>query len=143
MLHTLRSIRKMPHAVILAVLTVALLARLAVPAGWMPVSDANGVRLTICTGTGALDAPDATMAAAMPGMRHMAGDQGRHDNGHGDDHICPYTSAALALTQPTLPDVGLAPFVTHVSAVSRVITVSVGHGLAAPPPPATGPPILV
>jgi hypothetical protein len=135
-LQFLRSVREMPRAVILAVLALALLARLAVPAGWMPVTDADGARLTICTGMGALDAP----RHAMPGMaeRHGSGDHKQS----GDDHVCPFAAVALALAQPALPSIDLLPMVLPGAVPLLRIAVAVGRGLAAPPPPATGPPSL-
>lgn len=126
----------MPRAAILAVLALALLGRLAVPAGWMPVTDAYGTRLTICTGMGPLDAPQHT----MPGMAgHHA--PGEHKQDYGD-HVCPFAGAALALTEPTLPTLDLPPIAVHDLAPLLHIAVAIGRGLAAPPPPATGPPSL-
>jgi hypothetical protein len=135
-LQSLRQLRDLPRAVILAVLALALLARLAVPAGWMPVTDADGTRLTICTGMGPLDAPQH----AMPGMpgHHLPGDH-KQDDG---DHVCPFAGAALALAEPTLPGLDLLPLALNGPVPLLRIAVSVGRGLAAPPPPATGPPSL-
>lgn len=125
----------MPRAAVLAVIALALLARLAIPAGWMPMADAHGMRLTICTGMGPLDAPDHAMA----GMDHKRGDH-QQDNG---DHVCPFAGAAMALVEPTLPTLDLPAIALHGETASRPIAVAVGRGLAAPPPPATGPPSLV
>ena len=62
MIETLRSGARRPRMLALAVLACALLLRLLVPAGWMPVSDANGVHLTLCSGTGPMTMPMAGMA---------------------------------------------------------------------------------
>jgi hypothetical protein len=140
-LQTLRSIRELPRAAILAVLALALLARLAVPAGWMPVTDAHGARLTICTGAGPLDAPEHVMPGMtdMTGMHHAPGDN-KQDHG---DHVCPFTGVAMALAAPTLPTLDLPPIIENEGTQSPRFAVAVGRGLAAPPPPATGPPSLV
>ena len=139
MLESLRPIREMPRAVILAVLALAVLARLAVPAGWMPVADANGPRLTICTGMGPLDGPDR--AGSMPDMaaHHAPGD---HKQDYGN-HVCPFAAAAVALAEPVLPTLDMPPVAAHERPPLRNLAVAVGRGLAAPPPPATGPPSLV
>ena len=144
MLQSLRSFREMPRVVIMAMLALALLVRLAVPAGWMPVSDAHGTRLTICTGTGPLDAPSHAPKHMMAtpggaGMHHAPGDH-PHDGG---THVCPFTGVALALTQPVLPALALSFVVTPGVAALPHVAMTVGRGLAAPPPPATGPPARV
>src|SRR3546814_12716458 len=58
----------------IALFACAVLVRMAVPEGWMPVTDANGaVRMTICTGMGPVDAGVAA-AADHTGMNmHHAG----------------------------------------------------------------------
>jgi len=136
-LQSLRSIREMPRAAVLAVLALALLTRLAVPAGWMPVTDAHGARLTICTGMGAIDVPEHAMPK-MTGMHHAPGDQ-KQDHG---DHVCPFTGVAMALAAPILPALAVPPITVTETTSRQHSAVSVGRGLAAPPPPATGPPSL-
>lgn len=140
MLQSLRSFREMPRVVVLAMLALALLARLAVPAGWMPVSDAYGTRLTICTGMGPLEAPQPAMAMpSAAGTHHAPGDH-QHDGGK---HICPFTGVALALAPPLLPALASLPTAMPGATALPYVAIAVGPGLAAPPPPATGPPHLV
>ena len=50
-----------------------MLASALIPAGFMPVASANGITLTLCSGTG----PE-TMTMAMPGMAHKDGKAGDH-----------------------------------------------------------------
>lgn len=122
----------------LAVLACALLLRLAVPAGWMPVADAHGLRLTLCGGMGPIDGP-AAPAMHMAGSGHaMPG----HDGHGGADHPCTFSALGAFLTGPALPPPLLLP--SRVSAPRFVQhgVVAVGRGLAAPPPPSTGPPLL-
>lgn len=66
----------------LLLLAVALLARAALPAGWMPIAQDGGVRIAICTGQGAVMAvlgpdgkihPDAPEAPRNPCPFGMAG----------------------------------------------------------------------
>ncbi|TPG18556.1 hypothetical protein EAH87_10665 [Sphingomonas koreensis] len=88
---------------------------------------------------GALDAPDHAMA--MPGMAgHSTPADHKHDDG---DHTCPFAGAALALAEPTVPTLDLPLVAANTPSRLPRFTVDVGHGLAAPPPPATGPPSLI
>ena len=118
-------------------LASALLLRLAVPAGWMPVSGADGTYLTICDGM----APQDSSAHTGMGAHHKALDHRGHDSGHDrGDHPCVYAGLGLALDAARLP-VAVLPAALAVLIQSRPhILASVGQGLAAPPPPSTGPP---
>lgn len=113
------------------VLALALALKLLVPQGWMP--GAGG--LVLCSeGMSAQAGP--VVHAAMGGDAHKA-------PGHAlPDHPCAFAGLGLAAT-PVLPAATLAPPVVPVAAVERAsYVVSVGRGLAAPPPPATGPPFF-
>lgn len=137
-LETLRQIRVMPRFAILASLAVVLLARLAVPAGWMPVVDATGTHLAICTGMGPLD--ERAPAMATPGMgQHHA--PGHHEQGP-EKQSCPFVGLASALIEPALPTFDVPqPFVAAILVVHQ-IGVPFKGSLASPPPPSTGPPSL-
>ncbi|MGN6374844.1 MAG: DUF2946 family protein [Sphingomonas sp.] len=125
----------MPRLGVLAVLALALLARLAIPVGWMPVTDADGWRLTICTGVGPLD--------AMPGMTMDDSGHKAPGNDHKSDTVCGFAAAGLAMAEPCMPPVLAAlPIITAAVAPLRHVAVAVGRGLAAPPPPPTGPPLI-
>lgn len=117
--------------VVAMLLAMALLVRLIVPTGWMPVAG-NGYAITLCTGAGMISA--------------WVDDKGVvHKDGKGpaqkSDHPCTFAgfSADLASANafPVLD--GLAIFASLiVRGTNRAV--SVGRGLAAPPPPQTGPP---
>lgn len=113
----------------------ALLLRLTTPEGWMPVQTSHGWRLTICTGMGPLE--------AMPGM---AMDHGTHKRTAGDHDktgsICPFAGLGLATAEPfTPPFLFIAPiFAATTFSLHDIVTI--GRGLAAPPPPPTGPPAI-
>jgi hypothetical protein len=117
------------------VFACALLLRLAVPEGWMPAQTSHGWRLTICTGMGPLEAmPDMA-------MDHGAnkGTPGNHDKA---GSICPFAGLGLATAEPfTPPFPFIAPIVTATAFPLHDI-VTIGRGLAAPPPPPTGPPAI-
>ena len=144
MIDAFRSGGKRPRMLALAVLACALLLRLLVPAGWMPVSDASGVHLTICTGTGPMTMPGmGPMATMAPGRttvgmaHHMPSDQQGVP-----EHPCAFAHHGLAIGEPVLPTLVLpvAPATLLPSGLAALV--SIGRGLAAPPPPQTGPPSI-
>lgn len=109
------------------VLALALALKLLVPQGWMP---GPGGRLILC--------PSAGPTTAMTGMHH-GGDKAP---AHGADHPCAFAGLGLAAAPPPPLAAIVAP-ATHVPpALAPARAVTVGRGLAAPPPPATGPPRL-
>jgi hypothetical protein len=140
MLGAIRSERGIPRALFLAILAGALFLRLLVPQGWMSVADGGGWRITICSGTGPVNmAMPAGMSHAMKGMH-----QGTSDRDHGAaDHPCAFANLALALDTPPVPVVDL-PKLSEAFGLSLIpAPVAIGRGLAAPPPPATGPPPIL
>ncbi|MES2058270.1 MAG: hypothetical protein V4564_20205 [Pseudomonadota bacterium] len=124
------------RSLILALFACAMLVRALVPAGWMPTVGANGgIVISMCTGMGAVEmvlAPDGTLHEKAPA---------KHDGT--TDHPCTFAglgqafAAADPIPMPVLPPATFTapPLTPHL--------VSIGRGLAAPPPPQTGPPILV
>jgi hypothetical protein len=123
---------------------LALAARLLVPAGFMPATGADGVtRLVMCSGMGPIEAPAEHIAHGA--SHQMAMDHGDgtmpadHPDGQGD-HACPFAVVAHAvdlgagLADPVLYSVVVA------AAAVPILFVRPGLGLAAPPPPKTGPP---
>lgn len=124
----------------LAVIACAMALRMLVPLGWMPVSDGHGFRITMCTGSGPMD-----MAVAMPGMAmHHGDDHTGQDHGQQpmQDHPCTFAHLALSFAEPVLPVLALPPLARAEALAARPLTLAIGRGLAAPPPPATGPPAL-
>ena len=143
-MYALRRLATGHHRLFLTLVVMALAVRALVPSGWMVAPGADGIpRLALCSGTGVMDlkagaAADATMDQAMPGMHHGAGG---HDNAPSHpDHPCAFSGAALA---SNLPAVDLPNPLVPIAAPAprlRSLSVAVGRGLAAPPPPQTGPP---
>lgn len=131
MIETMRSGSGRHKVLALAVLVCALAMRLLVPQGWMPISDSHGFRFTLCSGTGPME-----MSAAMPGMASHH-DKSGHDRPM-QDHPNAFANLGLTLIEPTF----VAPLLMAAVALDpKPLTVAIGRGLAAPPPPATGPPI--
>ena len=110
----------------------ALLARLASPSGWMPEASATGAHLVPCDGM----AP--AMPRAMAGMAH----HGHDGKTSAADHPCAFAGVGLALAEPLPPPPLPAPSPARVVPSFLHSAVTIGRGLAAPPPPATGPPLL-
>jgi hypothetical protein len=132
-MHALRSLTATRRRLLLALFACAMLLRIAVPEGWMPVAEANGWQLTICSGMWPVDAmPD------MPGMAHHKAPAG-HDQG---DHPCTFAGLGMAAALPDLPSMPVLPVAIAVPPLLAFGMVAIGRGLAAPPPPATGPPML-
>lgn len=119
----------------LALLFCALLVRAMVPAGWMPVASGNGYSIEFCTGKGAV-----SMWVDGAGKVHKQKPASRE----GADQPCAFSGLAhaVALPEVTTPPVPLIAIVAMLGALP-IAAVAVGRGLAAPPPPPTGPPITL
>lgn len=115
----------------LAFVVAALFMRLLVPAGWMPASE-RGLAITLCTGTGA-------QQAWVDGQGRIH--KGKPGEGQAD-HPCIFSGFAALLDLPSSIDLPVGPL-AFAAALPMVAgtAVAIGHGLAAPPPPSTGPPI--
>jgi hypothetical protein len=117
-----------------ALIVLALALRVIIPSGFMPSSE-RGFALTICTG---MDTQTVWMDKS--GKLH------KEDPSKGksvEHQPCAFAGAAMAA------DVLSADFQVAMAPVALAIPVfakrevSVGNGLAAPPPPAIGPPSYV
>jgi len=120
------------HKVMLGVCLAMILAfRALVPAGWMP-SEAKGQWITICSGAGVsvawLDANGKLHKENAPAKA--------------SDSPCTFATLGFALDVP--PFIGELPHYADLPSIApiRPVLVAVGQGLAAPPPPKTGPPAL-
>lgn len=139
MFHAIRSGRLMPRGLLLTLFASALLLRAMVPTGWMPSTE-GGFRIELCTGMGAAEAsPEARQAMAAL-INHQASGGGEKKSA--SDHPCIFTALGFAFAAPDpTPALTITP---HVAGPHSLPDnhVTIGHGLAAPPPPSTGPPIL-
>lgn len=115
-------------------LACALLARLAIPSGWMPA--AEGMGLMLCPDF----APEPQAAPAHHGGHHGPAKPDGDDGASGQP--CAFTAASLAIDEPPpFFDVVPLPPQPRAGAPALPAAVAVGRGLAAPPPFATGPPV--
>jgi hypothetical protein len=104
--------------------------------GWMPVVDAAGnVSIVVCDG----HMPDGMV---MPGMSHDV-DQKAPAKKPAGDHPCAFAGLGIADSPPPQIAVVVPPLPAIDAPVLARLAILPGRGLAAPPPPATGPPALV
>ena len=116
------------RAIAQLLVALALAVRAIVPAGYMPVSGPGGIAISVCSGNGQAAWVDASGKI-------------RHDTAPGGHDVqCPYAAASLALFVPVPSAVATPEPVAPPVPALDVILPGIGTGLAAPPPPATGPP---
>jgi hypothetical protein len=127
-------IRALPRLVPFALIACALLLRLVVPAGWMPTTGADGVvRIAMCGGM-----EMKSVSIDRSGKSHKDAPAG----GHHDPQPCAFGALGLALDEAPALDLSLPTVGIAVALLVARQTLVIGHGLAAPPPPSTGPPSL-
>jgi hypothetical protein len=136
------ALRRSParHLSIAALLAFALIVKLLVPTGWMPVFGTRGVTLEMC---GSYGPPPPALAKAMAEAAHrMAGhDQHEQHDKQGHDQPCAYAGLSFAALDADAPlSLVAAPVAQPLPPMP--LAVAIGRGLAAPPPPSTGPPAL-
>ena len=120
----------------IALLLLACALLLKFPAGWMPEARAGGVTIGWCN---AVD-PQA-MAEGKALLEAALKDRPAPKQKHASDQPCPFAAAAqpMAAADP-LPEI--APVAAPQPIFVATLTAIPGRGLAAPPPLATGPPLL-
>lgn len=122
----------------MALLALTLISRVLIPAGYMVAPAAAGAlpNIVICSGTGPM-----TMAATKVAPGHEDhGDTGRHDGGQAD-HPCAFASASAAVDLVAVSHPAAALAIPEDRVVIDPLAPRPGLGLAAPPPPQTGPPL--
>jgi len=122
-------------------MALALLARMLVPSGFMPVTSSTGTPVLImCSGQGPMAMPmPAEMQAALNAAHH--GDHQPTQN-QNSDHTCPFAAAAAAAALAQQPHATMPFLVVEGARLAAALFTRPGLGLAAPPPPKTGPPLL-
>lgn len=126
------------RAITVALLVCVLALRVAIPSGYMFDQEATGwPRLVACPA----DSPVPKAMAAMPGKSGHATHKHRHQ-GSAADHPCAFAAASAAVDLAALPAPLLLPAEQVEPAALLYLFARPGLGLAAPPPPKTGPPAL-
>lgn len=122
-----------------AILAVALFLRVLVPAGWMPSEEHLGIRPCLPRAS--------TETAAAPRHDDHAATPAHHKQeptdqpGHDQAHPCSFSLLAASLLAPDLPTDALPlPPAAEGQDLPSGPHAAPPRGLAAPPPPATGPP---
>ena len=119
----------------LGVLLLAILLRIAIPAGWMPAGD--GRHLQPCPGTAMLAM--TAMAHGAQADHHRTSDPAAR---HGE--ACAFAAFALPLLTPDDPWTVPAFIVAIAALTAGFALLPVARStLAAPPPPQTGPPFVL
>ena len=113
-------------------IVLALAVRAAVPAGWMP--DKQSFQLTLCTG---IDTQTVWMDSK--GKLHK---QKPHSGDEQKQQPCAF-GALAAMSGPAAFGQTSEPIAPVSSERILASSTTIGQGLAAPPPPQTGPPILI
>ncbi len=119
----------------LALLALTLAMRVIVPSGFMPTTGTDGmVRISLCTGMG----PQTAWLDKSGQVHKEAPGKGQHD-----PQPCGFGVLALGTDVPNEPAVEPLIPLNVSAALLPNFAVAIGRGLAAPPPPSTGPPILI
>lgn len=120
-------------------LLCVLLARGMSPEGWMPgTTMAGGFAIIACDG---MQPDETTPMASDMSMGHGASHH-TPDKKQSGGHPCAFAGLGLADAPPPPVAIG-APLTSYAATpLLMVAATAPGRGLAAPPPPATGPPAL-
>ncbi len=118
-------------------LMLMLLLRVLVPSGWMPVATPNGgFAVTLCIDGGAVSA----WIDADGRLHQAAKADGPSKDMPGKDAPCAFAATGLPPLPALTIDVAARVAMVVAAPLRRETVVAIGRGLAAPPPPATGPP---
>lgn len=133
-------------APLLALLAFAFLLRIIVPTGWMPAHGTVGIMP--CPSAAPVPAQVAQHGTGdHAGMHAMHPGGAGHEQGapapddHGDKKGCDFAPLGLAWSTPSAAAFDFIPLPAQPLLARALSPVRIGQGLAAPPPPATGPPL--
>lgn len=125
--------------VFMTLAVLALAVKVAIPAGFMaaPRVAQSPFALVLCTGQGA-------MVLGPDGALHKAGEPTKAPDGKsGHDAPCAFAGHGQGALSAALTVAAPVSFVAYrVAQVAEPADLAPGRGLAAPPPPNRGPPIL-
>lgn len=110
---------------------LALFLRVMIPAGFMPTTG-KGLAITLCT----------SMSSTPAWIdEHGQVHKGKSSQGEQVQHPCVFAGFGATLDIPSIAGL-LIPSVTATTILigASATSVTIGRGLAAPPPPSTGPP---
>ena len=128
--------RQLVRDAFLVLATLAIALKIMIPAGFMPSVDPRdgAIALVLCTSEG-------VKVVDRPPGSHQTGE---HDGKPAHDAPCPFAAQGAATPPPAMAAFAEAEPIAHVEPSARIArTVIPGRGLAAPPPPPTGPPVAL
>ena len=128
-------VRHSRHSWLFALMVLALAVRMVIPSGWMPSFADGRATITLCTSAGMVEAwldDQGKIHKDNPAKKSAA------------DQPCAFAGLSAPADSHELDSVSSAmPFVPQRLHTHKPVVVAIGHGLAAPPPPATAPPALI
>lgn len=134
------------RCIVLLLSAITLMLTNVVPTGWMPARGVHGEFVVRICSQGLTEAQRSRFEALAQARVDHAMHGADHDSG--DDHQaasdpCPYGVVANALAVPPASPPMAGP-VEGIEADLPLLAsnVGIGMGLAAPPPPSTGPPVI-
>lgn len=123
---------KSARALLVAAALLVLLLRTLVPSGFMPVERDGKIVIQLCSGDGPASVV-IDLGKKTPADQHKASDQ-----------PCAFTGGlAGTLLPPMLPPLAVPLLPTILPSFGSAIADLTVHRLAAPPPPAIGPPLNI
>ena len=130
---------QMVRSVCLMLAVIAVALKVAIPVGFMAAAPANDLPfpLVLCTAQGAM--------VVAPGAPLPGHDDKETGQTKAHDSPCVFAGHGLGAPGPNLLDATHVEFVAyHIQGPSApAVVLAPGRGLAAPPPPARGPPSLL
>jgi len=118
-----------------ALVALAVALRLTVLPGYMIQATPHAVTVVLCTANGAV-----SQTVDGEGMASSPDDQ--KDERSGKSPVCAFSMAGAALAAPDVRIVAAAPPLAGPTLSPPTTSTAPGRGLAAPPPPSTGPPFI-
>ncbi len=118
---------------------LALCVQALIPNGFMLVAAADGPAIMLCTGQGLQRTalPDNPSDAMLAIAAAMDADEAPDS----DPSPCDYAAPVNSIAKPSAIDIPEPPLFSASATLASTGLVTIGHGLAAPPPPQTGPPL--
>lgn len=129
----IRELSQPKRHLVLALFALALAVRMLVPAGWMPSAQGGRATISLCTGAGMVEGwvdADGKIHKSAP------------DKGSKNSAPCVFALLALGFSAAALGFALARVFDRSNAVLFARRGLAIGRGLAAPPPPARGPPLL-
>lgn len=140
MTHSARQLPRVWRHVYLTLAALAVALKVMIPPGFMPGTPSNDLpfAIVLCTAQGAVTVESG---GALPGEH---GGSGEAPTKSAHDSPCAFAGHGVGAPLPDLHEVGQAQFVTYQALFPSLSPdLAPDRGLAGPPLPARGPPVLL